>query len=431
MEIKKRFKNIPIWTDLEKNMNAYTDDVFDELKLAISKSFKDLKNKIDPLMLTFLPIFINKQASLYTNQFVREGLEDVNFIDVDSLNEENKYVERFYHLSKYAGLYLYGDDNKVKFKALNPLDFFSQKGYTFIQADDENVILFIEINNTLELYNIKSTDDDKDIFLSQIVNYFDLNKDMENQEELKENYIIEKEETDLATTPFIQIKYRFSNRPSLNNLVRLQERYIVAISWGVFNADPKMVMHLLANTGMDNDQAKIVFKDLGRRDKMTVLEINDELKAFDGGDISVLVNLEKMYTGFIVSACQKNGVDKNAVITQDKTGSDVESGESKKLSLKYINEYRKDFYSDFMKYEREIFEKINKIWGKNLDVGITYQDLQILDSDTERLNYAIKSRDDGFMTQIEAYSYVNKVSLEVAEIKVNETTIPLKEDDVR
>ena len=437
------FKYIPNSSHLKMNEDSYLREDLTDLEAAIANAFSQDNGPISVIPLTFFKTFINKQASLYTGDFERQGLKNDDKIDVDGLNNELKFTERYCHRDRRGLIYYFSDNDLIQFKAISALNYFKQGDYCFIQDTDEKVILFhrgivtgdedsqedpllsnVENEEIVHVYEITKVDDinkmnvENSISMYDVVGNYNLLLDPLEQEMFtdKRTYKIEKTEDTYPVFPFSEITYRDSKKAGRNYISVMESRYIADMSFGIYQGEPKLVTHVVLTGDFDNaEHAKDVSKDIGRRNKITIAPSQTGVNVFETGDLQVLKDMIEAFNGFISQQCQVNGVDFHALIPQSKIGNDVESGESKKLVMEYINEYRRDFYSDYQKLEREIFANIKILWGiDNAGVKIAFQDLEPAETRKDRLDYAIDARDNNLMTQDEALAYSRKISLEDA-----------------
>ena len=445
----QNFKYIPNFNDLKLNETSYLREDLADLEAAISSSFTQENGIIDVIPLTFFRTFINKQASLYTGTFERKGFKNDKKIDVETLDNELKYVNRYCHRDRRSLIYYYSEDDMIQFKAISSLNYFKQGDYTFIQDTDEKVILFhrgiiteeeisqeipllegvVEAGEIVKVYEISKIDDknsdkvNNDISMYDVVSNWNLLREPLSQSMFSTDgtgvkaYNIEDTNETYPIFPFSEIAYRDSKKAGRNYVSTLEMRYIKDMSFGVYHAEPKLVTHVILSGEFANkDEAADSAKDFGKRNKFTIVPTSTEAKIFEAGNLNVLKDMVEAFNGFISQQCQINGVDFHALIPQSKIGNDVESGESKKLVMDYINEYRRDFYTDYQKFEREIFSNINILWGiDNEGIKINFQDLEPSETKKDRLDYSILARDNSLMTQNEALAYSRKISIEDAE----------------
>jgi len=405
---------IPRWGDLDTTMLAFLQEDGDTLQNMLNTKFKATSDTMKYAPLRFFRGFVTQKASLFNHDKDRKA--DSDLINFDSLDAQESYAEQYLHCLRRSAMIIKKVDNVIEFEALDATQYFH-----YVQDDRELWFIATAPGHT----SIYTTEGETNIVLgavnlplSKAVESYDLDKAFDEQYQYNKQLKFYTEPTELPMFPFVEWSYHRTNKAMGNELVSLEQVRITSLSWGIYNADPKLLMNIVLKTGSPNEEIKKVVKTFGRTTRVTKLGIGDDLSIFDTGDIKVLVDLQKTYNEMIVQQAVAWGVDKNAIVPSDK----VESGEAKKVSLNYINDARKEHIGSAQAFDRAIFNVLKEVY--NIDTnyqGISFRDLKlVIDKDTE-LNYAIKMRDEGFFTPEEAYAYVRKVTQEEAEERVQET----------
>lgn len=407
-----KFSKVPNYSKVQQALTCFYGEDMDEIQQAVSMRYNLSEQDFTVLMLRFAGPFIKNKANIFSNFFER-GLKNPEKIDIESLNEAEKDAERLLHLFKKVGLLvtendenpLVGDSSPVSFKALSPLDYHHEGKYWIFNGSD-GVYIFVCVSSTnqeiVELYK-------SDKSFSSVVEKFDTSKDdFGVGAELDE-------ETDFgAYVPIIEWALQGSGNVVIHSLVSLEKQYIQQITWGLYNADPKMVDQKVIQSDEDTDKLKRnVYSNAGQTRKYLLLGINDKLQAYDPGDISVLLDTMKTYKEIITQRALTEGVDISAVIRLDNS---TASGESKKWDLGYINRARQDYKTGAKIFDRSIFALLKE----NFDIDCGWEnfkspDLDLIPDKKTEAEYATYMRENGYWTYTESVAHTRGISLQDAE----------------
>ena len=402
-KIQTKLSNIPDFEDLNRTLSSYYEVDSEVLQDNLTNTF-NLTN-FDFINLRFVNAFINAQASLYSNSFTRQ-LDYENQIDIDILNNALMESERYYHLFKRSAIFIdYNVDNTNYdyIRALDPTIYFVDVDTNNVYLKDGNdVLLFESVSKTK--VNIYS----KTIGFQQEISYYDITKSIEDN-----GYTYQ---SNLDNMPIIEVSYNRIPVALKSQLITLEENQINSISWGLFNANPKLLMQSTLETGKKPLDLIPLFEQYGKTNKMVLLGQGDKLNVFDTGDITVLKDLLLVYKDIVVQKALTLGVDKNSLIASDK----VESGESKKVGLSYINNIRKNYMFTFKIFDRKVIDLMEKMKYKISNYnGIVFSDIEIVRTKEDSIIYANEMYNSGYWTFEESYAYIHQISVELAyeEIK--------------
>jgi len=426
---KKSFKSIPNFSGLQECMVAYeaSAEYYDNVKTKIRSRYKDEANKITTAPIDFLRAFIYNQASLYTNDFKRSILfknqeGEPDFLDIDQFNDELTEVERLFHLFRRAGAWIYTDTQlygttKIKLQALSPTEYYyateGDNAYFFLKVDNSNTLLYIANKETRVLQNGVIYEIAKD--LPNAVMGYDLNiEPIEQYGNLEaDEPIVVEAVSEVSTLPFVEIVMRGNEKAEENQLLELQDYYIKSISWGLYTAESKLIHTVVVGTNMDNEELQQNFANFGKSDKIIKVKVGDNLNIFDTGNIDVLMNVVKIFRELVSQKALQAGVDVGAILPQD---TKVESGEARAMRMSYRNDIRKQFFHSFKAFEQELWDIIGVTFGVDVTfLNIEFKLLQPTENQADKLDYAIKMRDNGFFNQVDAYAYLFGMSYDEAE----------------
>ena len=401
-KIQTKLSNLPDFEDLNRTLSSYYEVDSEVLQDNLTNTF-NLTN-FDFINLRFVNAFINAQASLYSNSFTRQ-LDYENQIDIDILNNALMESERYYHLFKRSAIFIdYNVDNTNYdyIRALDPTIYFVDVDTNNVYLKDGNdVLLFESVSKTK--VNIYS----KTIGFQQEISYYDITKSIEDN-----GYTYQ---SNLDNMPIIEVSYNRIPVALKSQLITLEENQINSISWGLFNANPKLLMQSTLETGMKPADLMPLFEQYGKTNKMVLLGQGDKLNVFDTGDITVLKDLLLVYKDIVVQKALTLGVDKNSLIASDK----VESGESKKVGLSYINNIRKNYMFTFKIFDRKVIDLMEKMKYKISNYGgIVYNDIEIVRTKEDSIVYANEMYNSGYWTFEDSYAYIHQISVELASEEI-------------
>jgi len=400
--------NLPNYEDLNRTLAAYFEVDGDTLQENLVNAFN--LDEFEYINLRFLSSFINNQANLYSNTFHRT-LDYEEQIDIDLLNNALQEAERYFHLFKRSAIFI---DFKVEndynyIRALDPTIYFIDKRTGNVFLDDGNhILLFEKLSTGVLVYFRENTGFQK--FLGQ----YDTSKSIEENGFISTNKFLE-------VMPIVEWSYSRIPFAVKSQLVSLEENQITSISWGLYNANPKLLMQTVITSDMKITELSELFKAYGKVNKVVTLGSQDSMNVYDTGNISVLKDLLGVYKDIVTQKALTLGVDKNSIIVNDK----VESGESKKVSLSYINSIRKNFMFSAKIFDRKVlYVMIKQLYKVSNYKGIVFEDIEIVRSKEDKISYANSMQEGGYWTFPEAYAYVHQISVDkaISDIKEKKLT---------
>lgn len=313
--------------ELIKNISAYkqTDqtDIYDYVCTKY-----DSKGKISPIYQRFFKNFINSKANCYKNYFERVvSGNDIALIDWDALNLAFETAERYMHISNESIIYV---------KSLNEFIVYDASQYK--QVGDN--------------YYITT---DKGSFVIKSDGVYQLtNQKIDNSEQ--SNYVEEL----LYQTPISPIiKFSVGIPVQFNSLVQLEWDFIADLSWGVYNAGPKLLSQYIVSSDEDADKLKQSVGNLGRTTKVVKTSVNDKISMIETGDLNNLKDLVGVYNDLVKQAAVSQGVDKNGVNLM----TFFESGIAKIVELSYVNDKRKEYFRIYKMAEKKMYEVLSRLFG--------------------------------------------------------------------
>lgn len=353
--------------DMRQNIAAYFK-VDRALKLlALRNKFKDPTGKIPLMPVDFFEGFIDSMSNLYTNPFDRTS-ESIPIEVEDVLNECMEDAERYYHISTQSIVYVKSANEFIPFDASEYVLYPNENDYdtVFIQDGDDYVKAFkknepvAKKQTTLDACQIW----DKGVDLS--------------------TWTPVSPSITFKTLPFVVIKHRRLTEPQKNELLDLEKAYIADISWGMYNAVPKLLTQATMKSDALEDKTKDDAKSFGRTGEMVFLDSTGELTTIDMGNLNNLKDIKSVWKEIINDKAVLYGVNKNAVAVT----SELISGEAKKAELEYINARRNKFKRLFYKAERKICDISNELYNTKYSVtAINFKDILFgTDKDTASNN---------------------------------------------
>jgi len=344
------------FTDLKNNIACYFETNKEVYLAELQKKFTDGYNI--PLIPTrFFKGFINSMSNIYKNNFTRVSNypEDLQ----KNLDEEMIWCERYRNISKEALIYI---KSEKEFQSFDPSEYLEQsKSLIYIQSGDD--VLKFEVGFKIQIAydNLVENFQDKN-FKAEFFDY--------NDEEIENNII--------KTLPFVFLRPKRFTIPTYNDLVAIEIEFICAISWGMYNTNPKMVNQVYVSSDGSRDELRESSKSLGKTTRIFVSGVNDKVGVIDMGDLKNLLDLFGAWKMILEQRALMCGVDKNSVFVQ----AEMLSGEAKKVEMIYINEVRKDNFSLFRNFEKKIAEKINELFGTSYVVeDVIYEDIALSSED--------------------------------------------------
>jgi hypothetical protein len=348
-------------SDMVRNLNAYWETDDEELMALMLQRFKN-STAIPIMRTTFLQSFIDNMSSLYSNTFTRVSNypKDVEQV-LNYCMQEN---ERYLHLSREIGMYF---ENNNTFKPLDASQYLvddSNAEFPRVYLTNEldgSVLLFIKNDG---IYSIPNTT------CVGIANTTYRNVPIEV---IRQKY---KKIQDIKELPFVFMRYPKLSKPTLNPIVTMQYNYIISMSWGYYNIDPKLLTQFTVNSDLEADKVRDTIGSLGRTTKVLKFGVNDKLGVIDTGDLKALLDANIAYDTLIKQRALQYGVDKS-VVDLSGTGANA-SGDAKKIERFYINQRRKKFMREFELFEKRVCEQYNAVFGTSFVVeSVSFDDLPL------------------------------------------------------
>ncbi len=222
----------------------------------------------------------------------------------------------------------------------------------------------------------------------------------------------------ITKLPFVEVGYKYAGEPEKNPIIDLQENYIAELSWGLYTAESKLIHQVVVGSNMDTEELKKNFKNLGKADRVVKLRVGDTLNIFDTGNITVLKDIFVIFRELINQKALQAGADASAIITQE---AKVESGEAKAIKLNYRNDVRATQFFMWKDFENRMWSIVSVVFGTAVDFnGIYFAPLALNETKKDKLEYAIRMRDEGFFNAVDAYAYIFDLTYDDAEETMKE-----------
>ena len=344
------------------NNRAYweIDDI--EISTKIAHRFESAY-EIDVMRTSFFQSFIDGMATLYTNLFDRVSTIPLELLDnYNNMCQEN---ERNLHLSKESAVYFQSNTNFVSIDA-------SQYIVDDWNKDQIKVYLVNKINNSILLFiENDGIYEQPNITLQSISGYTTTQrKTLSKWTRIG----------DLGALPFVFLRYQGLDSAVFNNLVTMQYNFIVSMSWGFYNIDPKLLSQFVITSDAPSDMLKDVAGDLGRTSRALKVGMGDDVKQITMGDLKPLTDAITAYNTLISQRALQYGVDRSLV---DLTGGGAnQSADAKNIERQYINQKRKKWFRLFSEFEKRLIEQYNLVFGTDYTVtSVTFYDIPNVKTD--------------------------------------------------
>lgn len=311
---------------LSSCMAAYYNRDIEYLLDYISTKFTNSFN-IPLIPSRFFTNFIDSQANCYTNKFERViSGQDVSLIDFDELNYSLEDCERFMHVLKQSILYI-----------KSPTEFQPIDGSNYVEIAPNDYL----ITTTDGKMRINST------------GVYSRTTDLNGQE-----VDILLHSTN-GVCPIVKFSERGVTKPQVNILVALEYNVIADISFGVYNAAPKLLTQAVAKSDQPDDVVREGTRNFGRTTMMLKVGSEEDIVTIDMGDLKNLIDIQTIYDNIVKQTAIRLGIDSYSVSIAQK---DITSGFSKLVELGYVNQYRKKYFRVYNKCEKQIFEILKQMF---------------------------------------------------------------------
>lgn len=301
--------------------------------------------KISYMPIRFFRNFIDSQSNLYTNKFERYITgKDIGLIDFDEFNYSMEWIEKYYHILRESILYIESTDKFTSIDASN---------YRELDVDD------YLIRSDKTYYRVNTTGVYERNYIKNVDNSFGF-----------EDILLH--ETN-GICPIVKFREYGIECPQINTLVLLEYNAISDISWGVFNASPKLLTQPVVQSDQPDDVIREGSSGFGRTSRMLKVGSGENISTVDMGDLQNLLDLKKMYGDLITEQAIRHGIDSYSVSMNPLAS--ISSGESKKVELTYVNQYRKKYFRMFNKFEKQVFDIMSKLFN----LAITFEKIEFYD----------------------------------------------------
>ena len=362
-------------------MAAYYNRDIDYILDYISTKFTNSFN-IPLIPSRFFTNFIDGQANCYTNKFERiiSG-QDVSLIDFDELNYSLEDCERFMHILKQSILYI-----------KSPTEFQSIDGSNYVEIAPNDYL----ITTTDGKMRINSTG-----VYSRVI-------DVDGQE-----VDILLHSTN-GVCPIVKFSERGITKPQVNILVALEYNTIADMSFGVYNAAPKLLTQAVAKSDQPDDVVREGTRNFGRTTMMLKVGSGEDITTIDMGDLKNLMDIQTIYDNIVKQAAVRLGIDSYSVSISQK---DITSGFSKLVELGYVNQYRKKYFRVYNNCEKQIFEILKQMFK----LDITFNKIEFYPIEYGFLSTPISSGKtvDSSKTEVEKdIDSTSEVDVESSKIEI-------------
>lgn len=395
---KIKMKGLPNFRELEDTLAAYTKTDNETIKLMLHKHYPNMEMPAVPVR--FFTNFKDRQANLYSKKFTRIVEMDQKL--TGPLNSALLECEKYLHIFKKSALLIEPVGNSPAFKALDPtLYFVDYERDTWYFQDGDKTKVYILDNGKYDILSI----DEK---LPKALISLDMS--------LEDPFIDWIHFDTIDTLPFVEWTYSRIDVAQGDELVNLERIYILASTWGMYNALPKMVMHNVLNSDADVEKTKTLLANFMKTNKVLHIGSGSSMTAYDTGDIKVLVDVIDICEKLIIVNAVSLGVDKNAVVPTDT----VQSGVAKIVESSYIEDVRDGFIPRAKEFDRRVFEKLEEMkYNIKKYEGITFHKLSMINTPLDNLTYAKEMKANGVFSFVDMVAYVFDISTEKAIERIN------------
>ncbi len=360
MDLNYSFRVQKDFNDMEHNVKCYWETDDDEIALAMQTRFKN-STAITVMRTSFFQSFIDGMSTLYQNQFTRVANLPPEL--EQELNYRQQDVERYLHLSRESAMYL---KSQSEMNALDASQYWvddSTRAQVRVYLKNElnsSVLCFVENDAIYEKVGVE---------LKTVAGSYK----GKAIEEIRQTW---KKVSALGDLPFCFIRYPKLPKPMLNPLVALQTNFIVSMSWGYYNIDPKLLTQFSVTSDSPADEVQKAIGNLGRTSKALLLGQGSTVSVIDTGDLKPLLDALTAYNTLIKQRALQCGVDFSLV---DISGTAAQaSGESKRIERAYINQKRKKWFREFENFEQRLIAQYNKVFKTNYVINaVTFNDIPL------------------------------------------------------
>ena len=424
----QRFINIPNYDELSHSKEAFKGSklYYQTMTSKIRAKYKDTKGEITVLTIDFIKEMVKSASSLYSNRYKRSiaNIDDLS-INGTSLKDAFVKLEQFITYYKQSALWFSTDENdEINIQALDPTQFFSEDGFTFVKLDNNTVRLYthdedfniqsiyeyttkraINFANIIYEYNIKQSPMEQSFIVDDIMTVEELSMGVDSVDKV----------------PLLVITEEDYVMPEKSGLVDLQDKYISDMSWGFFTSESKLMQQITATSDLDFKKLQERFANFGKHNHIVSLERGDDIKVFDTGSIEVLMNFYTIYNKAINQKALQMGADARAIIPQE---AKVESGEAKVINQQYRNNKRATRFSFYEKVESRVWSYVSELFGIDVQYeGIRFYDIDLKPSLNERINIALRLLDEGLENRVGAYAFIHGLTEQEAEEEMRDKGI--------
>ena len=417
-----KFNRIPDFESLVEGKKSYLEIDKKELEERIRTLFTGQAHKILVLPLRKLKKFVNGEANLYSNDFVRhvEFPEELGETFEDKFNNKMLKCERMRHRDKVVAVSIdYDENEEFSFKVIDSTEYFHNDNFWFFKGVNNTTYLYVvQASGRIDLFS-------KDISLYAAVGEFD--DDPEAFAEL--DYVFERT---IKYFPYIEWTYEDIVAAEPHPIIDVQNSYIKHISYGFFNAAFKLTSQLSIEGDVNEAKADEIASKANQTEQVLTVPHGSKIKEMQYGDLTPLKQLSQEYADIISSEAQQRGIDITSLFPDTAIN---ESGEAKKARLNYINTTRKDWMYSTKIFEKTVIDKISELTGKEIKYeGISFLDIQSAGDKNDRRRYAADMMRNGFWNFQLAVSHVWQTTYQKAEEIIKEygldpSAIYLNEND--
>lgn len=352
------------------NNRAYWE--VDEIEIAAKMARRfDSSTEIDIMRTSFFQSFIDGMSTLYSNPFIRESTIPEELLDnYNYMCQEN---ERNVHLSKESAVYF---ESNTKFVAIDASQYLvddwnkEQIKVYLVNKLNNSILLFVENDGIYEQTNTTLQS-----ISSQMASY---------RKTISNKWI---RIGDLKALPFVFLRYDGLDSAVFNNLVTMQYNFIISMSWGFYNIDPKLLSQFVISSDAPSDQLKVLGGDIGRTTRALKVGTSDNIKQVETGDLKPLMDALTAYNTLIAQRALQYGVDRSLV---DLTGGGSnQSADAKNIERQYINQKRRKYFRMFSEFEKDLIAQYNLVFGTNYVVKkVIFLDIPNVKTDAPVVNAA-------------------------------------------
>lgn len=423
--------------DFVKDLQYLSGIHSEHLLSFIKNKFSKNANNMEPKKVDLTKLYIGNQSNIYSN--------NVNY-NVDIMQNEFKYLrqrknelsklEKYLNLNKQALLWTFIKEQKISFKALHCSEYYiDTDNFGIVETVIIKVGSFYDEMGTLQ-YKFLAFKNGK-IYSKIALNWLMLGEvekseagfDVITRKIIVENWLYDESNPDKFTykiLPFNLISFDNIIIPYHSDLIDLENMLSAGYSYGEMTILISFLKKFLVSSNMNEGDFVKFAEKFGINFSLGLISKESDVKFLDTGTVDNQLNYQLFMSVILYFRANADGVDRYAIFPDVK----IESGISRELQMKNIEQIRNMNIPIWENFEYENFEVISSIKNEGgsqafqVPSSVEYQK-NITSSETENLERQIKEYDlnqkkyqDRVITKVELIMRSENITEEEAMKKV-------------